>query len=375
MNKQLFALDARSATDHFPGIGRYVSNLAQSLVPLLTEDEHLLVLHNAQRPSQFQLPQPSKQVTLLDTAVSPFSLNQQRQIPRLLQKYEIDCYHSPYFIMPYHLKIPTALTLYDLIPQKFPQYVSLKARLLANVLTKMAMRSSAHMIAISEATRQDFLAAYPLDPQKITAVPLAVDAHFKPQAKTAVQAISHKYNLPTPYILYLGINKPHKNLVRLVQAWQMVQKQIATPHKLVIAGVWDARYPEAKEFVADYNLEGIVHFAGPIANDDLPALYSGAELFVFPSIYEGFGLPVLEAMACGTAVTCSHTSSLPEVGGDAVLYFNPANVAETTEQIIKLLSQQGLLDDYANRGVKQAQKFTWQNTAVTTLQIYRSLSG
>lgn len=374
MSKRLYALDARPATDHFPGIGRYVSSLAQALVPNLAADEYLLILRYTQ-PSQWQLPTQSENVTLLDTAVSPFSLNQQWRIPKLLKKHDITCYHSPYFIMPYRLKTPTVLTLYDLIPQKYPQYVSRKARLLANVLTKLAMRSSTHMIAISEATRQDFLAVYSLNPQKITAVPLAVDAQFRPQPETAVYSTIQKYNLPTPYVLYLGINKPHKNLLRLVQAWQIVQQQLAPPHKLVIAGAWDARYPQAKGWITSQNRTDTVHFAGPIADADLPALYSGADLFVFPSMYEGFGLPVLEAMACGTAVTCSQTSSLPEVGGDAVLYFDPVHVEAQAKQIMKLLQQQDLRIDCTNKGLKQAQKFTWQNTAVATLQIYRSLNG
>ncbi len=375
MNDLVFVLDARSATDHFPGIGRYVSNIAQVLVPLLADGEHLIIVHDAQRPSQWQLPHQSKKVTLLNTAVSPFSLNQQWRIPRLLQKYDITCYHSPYYIMPYCLNVPTVVTLYDLIPQKYPRYVSRKARLLANNLTKLAMRNAMHMIAISEATRQDFLTKYNLDPQSITAVPLAVDPHFSPQSDSILQQITTKYNLPTPYVLYLGINKPHKNLVRLIQAWQLVQEQLAPSHNLVIAGAWDDRYPEAKQTVTENNLAASVHFAGPIADADLPALYSGADVFVFPSVYEGFGLPVLEAMACGTAVTCSHTSSLPEVGSDAVLYFDPTNTEEIAKQISKLLQQPAARIDYANKGLKQAKEFTWTETAAATLQIYRSLSG
>ena len=373
--QQLYLLDARSATDHFPGIGRYVSNLAQALVPLLTDDEHLLILRDPERPSQWQLPQQSEKATLLNTAVSPFGLNQQWHIPKLLQNHKIAVYHSPYYIMPYRLNIPTVLTLYDLIPQKYPQTVSLKARLMATTLTKMAMRRATHMIAISEATRQDFLAEYALDAQSITAVPLAVDAKFSPQSETTIQTIRDKYNLPSKYVLYLGINKPHKNLVRLIQAWQIVQEKIAPKQTLVIAGAWDDRYPEVKQLIATRNLSSIVLIAGPIADADLPALYSGADLFVFPSIYEGFGLPVLEAMACGTAVTCSNTSSLPEVGGDAVLYFDPTNITEIAQQLITLLQQPALITDYANKGLQQAEKFMWTDTAVATLQIYRSLSG
>ncbi len=367
-----FLLDGRSATDHFPGIGRYVSNLAQALVPLLAQEEHLLILRDAKRPSSWQLPPHSTKVTLIDTALSPFSLNQQWQISQLLQAYDIACYHSPYYIMPYRMKIPTILTLYDLIPQKYPAYVSLKARLLSNLFTKIALRSADHFITISAATRQDFLEHYNLTPNTVTAVSLAADPKFTPQPASAIQKTTTQYNIPAPYILYLGINKPHKNLLRLLQAWQIVQNEIDSKHTLVIAGAWDERYPQAKTWAVQNKLDNI-HFAGPIADQDLPALYSGADLFLFPSIYEGFGLPVLEAMACGTAVSCSNSSSLPEVGGNAAHYFDPTAIAEMSQQIITLLQNPALRKIYAQKGLTQAQTFSWQQTAVSTLNIYRTI--
>ncbi len=365
----LFCLDARPATDHFPGIGRYVSNLAQAIVPELADDERLLLLRDPSRPSRWQLPPESEKVTWLDTAVSPFSFSQQWQIPRLLKQFDITVYHSPYYLMPYRLPWPVVLTLYDLIPQKFPAHVSARARLLFQLTTKLAIRSSAHIIAISEATGQDAVVTYGVPPKKITAVPLAPDPRFQPQPTSETNNIRQKYNLPAAYTLYLGSNKPHKNLDRLVQAWEMVTQE--TPHTLVIAGTWDGRYPQAKVLAEQKQLSAI-RFLGPVDEADLPALYSGAQLFVFPSLYEGFGLPVIEAMACGTAVTCAHTSSLPEVGGDAALYFDPLNVAEMARQINHLLTDVPLRKELAAKGLTQSQKFSWQATAAATLQIYRS---
>ena len=370
MSNKTFLLDGRSATDHFPGIGRYVSNLAQALVPLLGNDENLIILRDPTRPSQWQLPAASDKVIILDTAVSQFSLQQQWQIPQLLKTHTISCYHSPYFIMPYRLNVPTILTLYDLIPQKYPEYVSGRARIMSNILTKIALRRANAFLSISEATRQDFLANYKLDAATVTTTPLAIDPKFTPQLETAIQTIRDKYDLPSEYILYLGINKPHKNLVHLIRAWQQVQTNLNPKQALVIAGAWDDRYPEAKQLVTELNLNN-VKFTGPIQDADLPALYSGADLFVFPSIYEGFGLPVLEAMACGTAVTCSNTSSLPEVGGNAVRYFNPTNIEDISQQIITLLKDATLRKTQSKNGLQQAAKFTWHNTAQATLTIYR----
>ncbi len=369
-----YLLDARPATDHFPGIGRYVSNLARHLVPLLTADERLLLLHNPQAKSSWPLPPAQENVALIATAVSPFSLGQQWHIPRLLRQVNATIYHSAYYLMPYRPGVPTLLTLYDLIPEQFPQLVSPQARLLTRLATRLALRASDHFLAISEATRQEFLSRYPLNPARITAVPLAADTHFKPQPETAVAALRQKLNLPQHYVLYLGINKPHKNLERLIEAWRTVFNQLPDAPPLLIAGAWDARYEGVKTAVTQHNLSPQVHFLGRVDDADLPALYSGATVFVFPSLVEGFGLPVLEAMACGTAVACAHTSSLPEVGGEAAAYFEPDNSQQIASVLVALLQDKKLREARVRQGLVQAKKFSWEETAVATLALYRTFS-
>ena len=368
-----YVLDARTATDHFPGIGRYVSHLATHLVPLLAKDERLLLLHNSKARTRWQLPPVQENVAYLNTAVSPFSLQQQWYIPRLLHQTETAVYHSAYYLMPYRPGVPTLLTLYDLIPEQFPQLVSPQARLLFRLATWLALQAGDHFLAISEATRSDFLARYSLDPAKITAVPLAADAHFTPQSETAVANLRQKFNLPNQYVLYLGINKPHKNLVRLVEAWAAVVALMPDAPPLIIAGAWDGRYEAVKTAVSQHNLTAKVRFLGPVPDDDLPALYSGAELFVFPSLVEGFGLPVLEAMACGTAVACANRSSLPEVGGDAAAYFDPTDSKQITSVLFTLLQDELRCKEMAKQGLVQAGKFSWEETALATLAHYRKL--
>jgi alpha-1,3-rhamnosyl/mannosyltransferase len=348
--------------------------LARHLVPLLAEDEQLLLLHNPLETG-WPLPEASEKVVRVATAVSPFSLTQQWHIPRLLRQVQATLYHSAYFLMPYRPGVPTLLTLYDLIPEQFPQLVSPQARLLARLTTRLALRASNHFLAISEATRREFLARYRLDSAKITAVPLAADAQFTPQPGTAVAALRQKLNLPKRYVLYLGINKPHKNLVRLVAAWQMVAQAVPDAPPLIIAGAWDGRYGEVKTAVAQHNLSQQVHFLGPVADADLPALYSGAALFVFPSLAEGFGLPVLEAMACGTAVACANSSSLPEVGGSAAAYFDPTDSQQMASVLQALVQDEATLAELGQKGVVQAATFSWEETAVATLSQYRLLTN
>lgn len=362
-----YCLDARTATDHFPGIGRYVSNLARAMVEQLRGGEQLLVIRTpAQTRWELPPPRPGK-VFWLDSSVSPFGVSQQVAIPRLLRMNGVRVYHSPYYLMPYFPGVPTVVTLYDLIPQLFPQVVSARARALFRITTQLALGAAKQVVTISEASRRDLLAAYGLDSARVTAIPLAPDPVMRPQTGAEIARVREKFGLPERFGLYLGINKPHKNLGRLLEAWERVQ----TDAPLVIAGAWDARYPEAKAKAA--GLDARVKFLGPISNEDQPGLYAAATVFVFPSLYEGFGLPVIEAMACGTAVVCANTSSLPEAAGAAAVLFNPLRVDEMTGALAQVLNDEGLRAHLQEKGLAQAQRFTWTRVAEETLSVYRAL--
>ena len=407
-----YILDARTATPHFPGIGRYVTNLARALVPLLTPDERLTVLHDPAYPLSLPL---SDAVRMIPLAVSPFALRQQWAVPRLLRSRALTIderrttkderpptsvfrpssviYHSPYIAMPYLPGIPSLLTVYDLIPVRYPTYSSPRARFFSRWMTRLALRAARHVIAISEFTRRDFMAEFGLQPEQITAIPLAADPAFRPQPPEAIAALRARYDLPERFVLYLGSNKPHKNLTRLVEAWQMADGGWQAANcKLVIAGAWDERYPEARELANSSGAKAspengqppassfqLPVWLGPMSEADLPALYSAATAFVFPSLYEGFGLPVLEAMACGTPVICSNTSSLPEVAGapsagsgpSAALLVDPLDTAALADALRLVLTDDGLRAELRRRGLARVARFTWQQTAAATLAIYR----
>jgi alpha-1,3-rhamnosyl/mannosyltransferase len=279
----------------------------------------------------------------------------------------------------------------------------------ANVL---ALRTARVALAISEATRRDYLAHFRVPAERIVTAPLAADPVFRPQSDAAIAALRERLALPERYVLYLGSNKPHKNLVGLIEAWQIANQQISksanqrmgestngrinewaelgsrltfdvsrfTLHvsrftfhapRLVIAGAWDDRYPEAKQRVAALGLGDSVTFLGPVAGTDLPALYAGAELFVFPSLYEGFGFPVLEAMACGTPVICSNVSSLPEVAGSAARQVDPRDTNALAAALDQVLGDAALRQRMRHDGLAQAGRFSWTRTALQTLDAYR----
>ena len=390
-----FVLDARTATPHYPGIGRYVASLAAAMAPQLDRNEKLILLVDPHR-------QPSIAGARMDpAAASPFSLAQQWSIPAHLRGLGAAVYHSPYYLMPYRPGVPALLTVYDLIPLRHPQHSSARARLLFRWATRLALRTARHVIAITETARQDFISEFGLPPERITAIPLAADPAFRPQGAQAVAALREQYGLPERFALYVGSNKPHKNLVGLVAAWaggaeadgdrQLKPPRFSKPRRfneshdggfgdaeLVIAGAWDERYPEARQLARSLEVPGI-RWLGPVPEADLPSLYSAATVFVFPSLFEGFGLPVIEAMACGTPVVCSNVTSLPEVAGGAAILFDPIAppAVETLHATSLQTALERVLDDDALRaelrekGLARAAQFSWQVTATHTLELYR----
>jgi alpha-1,3-rhamnosyl/mannosyltransferase len=360
-------LDARTATDHFPGIGRYTVSLARALMQV-APDLELALLHDPSAPaSRLTLPDLPR----IPCPVSPFSPRQQWAVPRILRQSGTDLYHSAYYLMPYLPGVPSVLTYYDLIPIRYPQYFGRAQPLIYRLTSLLALRTARLTLAISESTRRDLIDTFHTDPARVRVVPLAADERMQPAAAEQIDAVRRRYRLREKYVLYVGANKPHKNLVRLVEAWSQVRER--KPHdeaRLVIAGHWDERYPEAKRRCEELGLGDGVVFAGPVAEADLPALYSGALVFVFPSLYEGFGLPVLEAMACGTPVVCSNTSSLPEVAGSAAVLVNPTNVAALADAALGLLDDGARRLELRERGLAQAARFSWRETARQTAQGY-----
>ncbi len=367
-----YVLDARTATPHFPGIGRYVSNLAEALVPALAADERLTVVALTDYP--LRLPaRPAVQTLSLD--VSPFSLRQQWVMPRRLRELEADLYHSPYYLMPFRLPISGIVTIHDLIPMIFPEHSSLRARRLFHYMIALALRASAQTIAVSDATRKDFLTHFPVSGERVSVIPEAADPNFTLPPEASVHDVRQRYHLWEPFVLYLGSNKPHKNLVRLVEAWAQVAP-VFPETKLVIAGSWIPTHPEPRLRAEELGLtDRAIRWLGPLPEQDLPALYRAAQLFVFPSRYEGFGLPVIEAMACGAPVACSNVSSMPEVAGDSALLFDPESAASMAETITRALEDEGLREELRQMSLARAATFSWQRTAQETLDLYRSVIG
>ena len=373
-----YGLDGRYIQDHFPGIGRYAFNLAFHLATLSPEDDFVILHDPHARNTRYDLGELAAMpnVTMVPAPASVFSLKQQVLLPRLARRFRLALYHCPYYLIPYLLPCPTIATVHDLIPYLHPESLpNPRLRGLFMLIVRMTLARSKHVLVDSEATRRDILRIAHTRPGRVSTVPLAADSAFRPYLESETAPVRARLGLGRPYLLYLGINKPHKNLVRLVQAWGALPPAVRDGHMLVLAGWEDPRYSEVRECVSQLGLAAQVRFLGGVESEDVPLLYAGALGFVFPSVYEGFGLPVLEAMASGAPVACAHSSSLPEIVGEAALTFDPENVKAIRDALGRLLTEPDLRQRLGSEGRLRAENYTWRRTAAETLDVYRQVAA
>ncbi len=269
-------------------------------------------------------------------------------------------------------RIPTVLTVHDLIFHLFPEHHKRLNFWYLNATMPLYCRRAGAIITVSEATKCDLMRLYGVPENKITVIHEAAAPHFKPASPEQIAAVRNRYGLPEHYILRVGTIEPRKNLERLLDALQVLQRSDPTI-RLVIVGSKGWLY---KKFFRRLETSGLHHtviLTGHVRDTDLPAIYSGARLLVEPSLYEGFGLPLLEAMACGTPVVCSNASSLPEVGGEAAYYFDPHDSGAMAEAIGEVWRDDALRDAMRQRGLIHATQFSWELAARATLEVYRTL--
>jgi glycosyltransferase involved in cell wall biosynthesis len=265
--------------------------------------------------------------------------------------------------------VPTVLTVHDLIFRQLPEHHKPLNRAYLNLTLPLYCRRATHVITISERTRRDVTAAYDVPPEKVTVIHEAADPRFRPQTPGRVTAVRQRYGLPERYILFVGTIEPRKNLTRLLHAFEALHGDDLCD-ALVIVGKRGWLYGGFFAELEQSPVRDAVLLPGYVPDEALPAVYAGAQALAFPSLYEGFGLPALEAMACGTPVACSGTSSLPEVAGDAALYFDPNSEGAIAETLRRLLGDPDLRGELVQRGFERAACFSWDRVAAETKAVY-----
>ncbi len=365
-------IDARFVDPAYPGIGRYVSNL----IPALTRQAgigRVCVFHRTEQPLD-PLARGARPDTLLWIRVRARvrSLAEQLELPRLAQRHRLDVFHAPYVLAPMRLPCPMVVNVYDLIPLRPDGGLSTPRRAAFRQLVRLAMRRADVVVALSEAARAQINATFPRAPTPIHVTPAAAGEEFRPIGAAASRAALAGLSLPESYLLYVGARRPHKNLARLLEAWGRLgdDRQGA---QLLLAGATGGDEMPSSSAAASRELDN-VRILGRIPNAVLPPLYSRAQGYVQPSIEEGFGFTVLEAMACGVPVACSATAGLRELTGSAAIHFDPFNTGSIAAALRHLLADERGRADRIRAGLWRAAELDWNHTAASTVEIYRDIA-
>ncbi|MBN1954004.1 MAG: glycosyltransferase family 4 protein [Anaerolineae bacterium] len=368
-------LDVSAAVHRRAGLGRYAENLARALVA--AAPGRFALFYNREQGIE-----PLAGLERLPTRTVALGYKPWRMLVWMGQLARIGLdrwlpgarlFHATEHLLPPLRTVPTLLTVHDLIFRHLPEHHKRLNRWYLNATMPLYCRRASHIIAVSEQTRQDLIAAYHIPAARITVVYEAAAPHFRPQSAEAVAAVRQRYNLPPRYLVFVGTIEPRKNLGRLLETFEVVRAE-GLSDGLVVVGRRGWLYGDFFTRLEQSPARDAVILPGYVPDAELPAIYAGAQALVLPSHYEGFGLPVLEAMACGTPVATSNTSSLPEVGGDAALYFDPDDGEAATAITRRLLGDADLQAEMRARGLAQAARFSWQRAARETMAVYNRVA-
>jgi glycosyltransferase involved in cell wall biosynthesis len=282
---------------------------------------------------------------------------------------EVDLVHVPYLLAVPRSRVPLVFTVHDLTFLTFPDQHNRRTRFLSTLALRRASRSADAFIAVSEFTASEMMRLTGIGPGRIQVIPEAADEAFRP---TEDPGCLSRYGIDAPYLLYVGTLEPRKNITVLLHAFAALGPADV---KLVVAGGKGWKYEEIFALVGQLRLTSRVIFTGFVPDEDLPALLTNARAFVYPSLHEGFGLPVLEAMQCGAPVITTDVSSLPEVAGDAALVFSPTDVEGLAAAMRRVLQEPGLREELRGRSLRRSRGFSWRETAERTAELYRRVLG
>ncbi len=358
------AIDARDLATTTTGVGRYLTNLLYHFPDLRPEFEFYLY-------SDKEISPPVQRANLQYCPLKAHRwLWKQISMPIEQNRANLDVFFVPSYSASIWGRAKSVVTIHDLIYTRYPKWTNRSERWRFATVVLFTARFADRIIAVSEATRNDILAFTNVSPHKVDVVYEGVDAQFRPLPIESLDNARERLKLERPFILYVGTFHYRRNIPRLLQAFAYLKKGKKIPHQLVLSGLSNYRGSALEHWVKQQNLEQEVRYLGYASDEDLVALYNLAEVFVYPSMYEGFGLPVLEAMACGTPVVTCNVSALPEVAGNAALLVDPFDTQDLANAIAKILTQPFLKEELVGRGTEQSRKFSWRKAAEETLDLF-----
>jgi glycosyltransferase involved in cell wall biosynthesis len=371
-------LDYTAAYEQGAGIGRYVRELVRALAVLDSQTSYRLFVAGASRRSL--PPPPGPNFAWHPTRVTPLwfaRLWHRAQLPLPVETFvgDVALFHATDFTLPpTRPHTVTLLTVHDLSFVRAPETTTPVLKAYLDKVVPRSVQRADHVLADSQATKDDLVELYGTPPSKITVLLGGVNPEFVPVMDLDLRrAVRQRYNIPdNPYIFSIGTVQPRKNYARLVEALAVLGHELADIH-LVIAGGRGWLEGPIYQAVKDRHLTDRVHFIGFARDEDLPALYSEAVCLAYPSLYEGIGFPILEAMACGIPVVTSNISSMPEVAGDAALLVDPYNVEILSSALWRILTNESLRAELIRRGFQQAYQFTWERAAQQLRDVYQQL--
>jgi glycosyltransferase involved in cell wall biosynthesis len=363
-------IDARKLHDF--GIGTYIRNLLRHLARLDGQTEFVIFCRPEDRDALAAVGENFRPVP--ETSGN-YSIAEQFKIPWALKREGVTLFHAPHYVLPPLVRCRSVVTIHDCIHLMFPQYLPNRFALAyARTSIALAARRATRVLTVSESSKRDILRFVDTQPEKIDVIYNSFDERFgvEPGEEDMVR-VRERYQLHDEFVLYAGNVKPHKNLERLIEAFDLVRKQGLDHLKLVLIGDDISKYTALRRAVHRHQLHKYVRFLGYMPEETLAVMYRLAGVFVFPSLYEGFGLPPLEAMASGTPVVTSNVSSLPEVAGDAALLVDPYNPQAIADGITRVLSDATLRDELRRKGLARARQFSWEQSVRRVHDIYREV--
>jgi glycosyltransferase involved in cell wall biosynthesis len=364
------ALDLRRIRN--PGIGRYMRCLTEALLAVAPEHEYLLILS---ADGVDLIAADSPRVIKIASELKYYSLREQVEIPRILRQHNVDLFHSPHFNIPLLCPCACVATIHDVIYLACPEDLPSRAgRLYYRAMMYAAIRAVDGVITDSGFSRQE-IRRYLKTNREIQVIHPAVDARFRPITDCGtLRDVKARYGITGEYVLYTGIFKARKNHAGLLRAFRRSLDDYSDA-RLVLAGPLDEGERELRALAEQLNIADRVVFTGFVEDSDLQALYSSARVYACPSLYEGFGFTILEAMACGIPVVCSAEASLPEIGGDAALYADARDPEQFGRALCRAFTDANLRTAMVEKGRANVDRFTWRSTALQTLAVYQRTLG